>query len=183
MKLTVPIKLLLRSAAELAGVTLLVFVTGWAGVRVAEAAHHHPVRANGAGVVELHIAKSDRRGDVSFEEGSGYAGWWHCRGNDWAVEWRFAAESNRPYRVEVLVATLETIADKKIAVAIHDQASGGDQLLQAAIPASGPGKWRTISFGETSLGTGPFTLTVRPGSADLTNLNVKSATLRPKESS
>lgn len=174
-------KLVLRSAVELAGVTLLVFATGWAGVRVAEAAHQHPVRAGRAGVIELRLAKSDRRGNVSFVE-AGYSGWWNCRGQDWAITWRFAAESKQPYRIEVLVATPEKTAGEKIEVAIHDQSAGGEQLLQADVPnTGGAGKWKALNLGEASLGTGFFTLTVRPGSDGLTNLNVKSATLRPKE--
>src|ERR1035438_8028546 len=68
-------RLLARSAVELALVTALVFATGWGGVRLAEAVHRHLVTPGRDGTIELPIVKSDRSGNVSFEEGSGYKGW------------------------------------------------------------------------------------------------------------
>ena len=99
-------RLLARSAVELALVTALVFATGWGGVRLAEAVHRHPVTPGRDGTIELPIVKSDRSGNVSFEEGSGYKGWWHCQGGDWGVNWRLVAEF-RHYRVLARVARSE----------------------------------------------------------------------------
>jgi hypothetical protein len=171
-------RLLLRSAVELAAVTLLVFATGRAGVRLAEHVHRHPVRPGPGGIIELRIVKSDRRGEVSFEEGPGYAGWWHCVGKDWAVEWRFAPEPARRYSVGVRVASPEHLPEARIAVAV------GDHVLEAIVPdTGGPAKWKTLNLGQVVLDGTPCTLTVRPGASGLTNLNLKSATLRPVESS
>jgi hypothetical protein len=170
-------RLIFRSAAELAMVTALVFATGWGGVRLAQAVHRHPVGPGRGGVIELRLAKSDRQGDVTFEEGSGYAGWWHCQGN-WAVEWRVAPESAGRYRVEVRVASLERATEGRLEVVI------GDQVLAAAVPdTGGPAKWKTLALGQVALEAKPYTLTVRPGAGGSAKLNVKSATLRPVESS
>ena len=170
-------QLVLRSTGELVAVTALVFATGWIGVRLAELVHRHPVSPAPNGMIELRLVKSDRRGDVAFEEGPGYAGWWHCRG-DWAVEWRFAPKSARRYSVEVRVASPERSAEGRLAVAV------GDRVLEAVVPdTGGPAKWKTLNLGQVALEAKPYTLTVRPGPGGLTNLNVKSATLRPVESS
>ena len=170
-------RLVLRSTGELAAVTALVFATGWVGVRLAELAHRHPVRPARGGAIELRLVKSDRRGEVSFEEGPGYAGWWHCRG-DWSVEWRFAPDSARRYSVEVRVASPERPSAGRIEAAI------GDQVLETVVPdTGGPAKWKTLNLGQVTLEAKPYTLTVRPGTGGLTKLNVKSATLRPMESS
>jgi len=174
------LKLLLRSAAELAGVTLLVFATGWVGVRAAEMAHQFPVRAGRGGVIEMRLAKSDRHGDVTFIE-AGYSGWFNCRGADWAIDWRFATEPKQPYQVEVLVAAPEKILAETIEVTIRGSGSESTQVLRADIANAAPGKWKTISFGEVALGDGSFVLTVRPGSGGLTNLNIKLAALRPRQ--
>jgi len=178
-------KLLLRSLGELVAVTLLVFATGWGGVRLAEWVHRHPVGAGRGGIIELRIVKSDRHGDVSFEEGPGYVGWWRCRGKEWAVEWRFAPESTRHYNVEVRLSSPERLAGEKIEVAIRDRKGGGDRWLrlQAVVPdTGGPAKWMTLSMGEVPLEALPYTLIVRPGSTGLTSLNVKSVIIRPVES-
>jgi hypothetical protein len=178
MRKNTEVKLLIRSAAELAAMTLLVFATGWVGVRLAERVHRHPVSPRPGGIIELRLVKSDRRGEVSFEEGPGYAGWWHCVGKDWAVEWRFAPESARRYGVEVRVASPERLPEARIAVAV------GDRVLEAIVPdTGGPAKWKTLDLGQVLLDAKPCTLTVRPGAGGLTKLNLKSATLRPVESS
>lgn len=177
-------KLLLRSLGELVAVTLLVFATGWVGVRLAERVHRHPVGAGRGGIIELRIVKSDRRGDVSFEEGPGYVGWWHCRGKAWAVEWRFAPKSARRYHVEVLVSSPGRLAGEKIEVAIRGQKGGGDRWLrlQAVVPdTGGPAKWRALDLSGVPLEAMPYTLTVRPGSPGLTDVNVKSVIIRPTE--
>ncbi len=162
-------RLVLRSSLELGAVTLLVFCTGWLGVRLAEVVHRHPVGPGRGGVIELRLVKSDRHGDVSFEEGSGYAGWWHCQGSDWGLEWRLRATAGR-YDVEARLATPVTPAGERIEVAI------GDHRLQADIPnTGGPGKWKTIGLGAVPLEDKTYTLTVCGG----TNLNIKSVTLRP----
>lgn len=169
-----------RSAAELAGVTLLVFTTGWVGVRVAEHVHQRPVSPGRGDVIELRLVKSDRHGDVSFEEGAGYAGWWHCLGKDWAIEWRFAPVPARRYSVEVRVASPERVAGEKILVTVTGPANRGDQVLEGIVPdTGGPAKWKALKLGEVPVAAGVYTLTVRPGSAGLTNLNVKSVILRP----
>jgi len=165
--------LLLRSAAELAAVTLLAFGTGWAGVRLAEIVHRHPVRPGPDGIIELRLVKSDRHGDESFEEGAGYAGWWHCQGTDWGLEWRLRPESAR-YGVEVRLSSPAPLAGERIAVAI------GDHRLQAVVPdTGGPAKWKTLSLGEVLLEAKPYTLMVRGGSDGLTNVNIKSVSLHP----
>jgi hypothetical protein len=178
------INLLLRSLGELVAVTLLVFATGWGGVRLAERVHRHPVSAGRGGIVELRIVKSDRHGDVSFEEGPGYVGWWHCRGKEWAVEWRFAPNSARHYRIEVRLASPERLAGEKIEVAIRDQKGGNRWLrMQQVVPdTGGPENWMTLQMGEVQLEATPYTLAVRPGSPGSTSLNVKSVTIRPVES-
>jgi hypothetical protein len=169
-------KLWFRSAAELAAVTLLVFATGWAGVRLAEWVHRYPVSPGRGGIIELRLVKSDRHGDVSFEEGPGYAGWWHCRGKDWAVEWKFAPASARRYRVEARVSTPQRLPAGLIEVTI------GDRVLKAAIPGtSEPGKWKTLELGQITLEAKPNTLTVRPDLGGVTNLNLKSVTLKPAD--
>jgi len=169
--------LLLRSAAELAAVTLLVFGTGWAGVRLAEIVHRHPVRPGSGGIIDLRLVKSDRHGDVSFEEGAGYAGWWHCQGNDWGLEWRLRPTSSR-YGVEVRLSSPGPLDGERIEVAI------GDQRLQATVPATGgPAKWKTVQLGELLLEHKPYTLMVRGGPHGLTNVNIKSVSLRPLTSS
>src|ERR1039458_10389503 len=135
-------RLLSRSAVELALVTALVFATGWGGVRLAEAVHRHPVTPGRDGTIELPIVKSDRSGNVSFEEGSGYKGWWHCQGGDWGVNWRLVAEF-RHYRVLARVARSEAKTEGRIAVLI------GDQTLEAAVPeTSGPAKWKAVDLGD-----------------------------------
>lgn len=177
------VRQLLRGAIELAAVTLLVFATGWTGVCLAERVHRHVVSPGPGGIIELRLVKSDRRGEVSFEEGPGYAGWWHCQGKDWAVEWRFASEATHRYSVEIRVSNPEHLAGEKIEVAIRDQSTTGDHKLQTVIPDTGGfAKWETLNLGEVSLEGRPYTLIVRPGSDGLTNLNVKSVTLRPTES-
>ncbi len=170
-------RLILRSAGELAMVTALIFATGWGGVRLAQAVHRHPVGPGRGGVIELRLAKSDRQGDVTFEEGSGYAGWWHCQGN-WAVEWRVAPRLAGRYRVEARVASLERATEGRLEVAV------GDQVLAVAVPdTGGPAKWKTLVLGPALLETKPYTLSVRPGAGGPANLNVKSVTLRLEESS
>lgn len=170
-------QLVLRSGVELVAVTALVFATGWGGVRLAEVMHRHPVGPSKSGIIELRIVKSDRRGDVTFEEGSGYAGWWHCRG-DWAVEWRVAPKLPGRYRVEVRVATSERTPDRLLEVTI------GDQVLAATVPdTGGAAKWKTLDAGLITLEAKACSLVVRPGSAAPANLNVKSVTLRPVEAS
>jgi hypothetical protein len=170
-------KLVLRSAAELAMVTALVFATGWGGVHLAQAVHRHPVGPARHGVVELRLAKSDRRGDVTFEEGPGYAGWWHCQGA-WEVQWRVAPGSTGQYRVEVRLASLQPTTEGRLEVAI------GDQVLTTAVPdTGGPTKRKTLTLGPVLLETKPYTLSVRPGAGGPANLNLKSVTLRPVEPS
>jgi hypothetical protein len=170
-------KLMLRSTGELAMVTALVFVTGWGGVRLAQADHRHPVGPGRGGVIELRLAKSDRQGDVIFEEGLGYAGWWHCRGN-WAVEWRVSPKAASRYHVEARVASLERATEGRLEVAI------GDQVLAVEAPdTGGPAKWKTLVLGPVLLEAKPCTLSVRPGADGPVNLNVKMTTLRPMESS
>ena len=168
-------RLLARSAVELALVTALVFATGWGGVRLAEAVHRHPVTPGRDGTIELPIVKSDRSGNVSFEEGSGYKGWWHCQGGDWRVNWRLVAES-RHYRVLARVARSEAKTEGRIAVLI------GDQTLEAAVPeTSGPAKWKAVDLGVVLLEAKPYLLTVRPATlGGDTNVNLKSVTLRPE---
>jgi hypothetical protein len=168
-------RLLSRSAVELMLVTALVFATGWGGVRLAEAVHRHPVTPGRDGTIQLPIVKSDRRGDVSFEEGAGYKGWWHCQGGDWAVDWRLAAEPRR-YRVETRLARSEPKTGARIAVVI------GDQTLEAAVPETGgPAKWKALDLGVVLLDAKPCVLTVRPaGSGGDANVNLKSVTLRPE---
>jgi hypothetical protein len=166
-------RLFLRSVLELAAVTLFVFGTGWAGVRVAECAHRCPLRPGREGVIELRLVKSDRKGNVVFQEGAGYAGWWHCEGNDWRLEWRLRPVSAR-YGVEIRLANPASLKGESIGVEI------GDLRLQAVVPDTGrPGEWKTLSLGEVLLADKPMTLVVHVGSAGLTNVNVKSVTLRP----
>jgi hypothetical protein len=161
--------LILRSALELGAVTLLVFCTGWVGVRIAEVVHRQSVTPSRDGVIQLRLVKSDRHGDVSFEEGSGYTGWWHCQGNDWSLAWRLEPASTR-YSVEVRLATPVPPGGQKLEVAV------GDHKLQAAVPdTGGSAKWKTLSLGEIALENKAYSLTVR----GCTNLNVKSLALRP----
>lgn len=170
-------RLLARSAVELVLVTVLVFGTGWGGVRLAEVVHRHPVTPGRDGTIQLPIVKSDRRGNVNFVEGSGYKGWWQCQGGDWAVDWRLAAEAQR-YRVEARVARPEPKAGGRIAVAI------GDQTLEADVPETGgPAKWKALDLGVVFLEAKPYVLTVCPSaSGGDTNMNLKSVTLRPEVS-
>jgi hypothetical protein len=149
-------RLLSRSAVELILITGLVFATGWIGVRLAEAVHRHPITARSDGTIELPIVKSDRRGNVSFEEGSGYQGWWHCRGGDWAVDWRFTSEARR-YHLKTRVARSEPETEGQIAVVI------GDQMLEAAVPETdGPAQWKVVDLGVVFLEAKTYVLTVRP---------------------
>ena len=166
--------LLVRSILELAGVTVLVFGTGWFGLLLAQQAHRHPVGPGRDGTIELRLAKSDRYGDVSFIEGSGYAGWWHCQGKDWKVEWRFAPPLARAYDVEARVSSPQRLNGQQIEVA------AGDQALKGVVAdTGGAAKWQVLKLGKVALEARPYTLTVTPGSEDLTNLNLKSITLRP----
>lgn len=167
----------LRSAAELGAVTALVFATGWGGARLAAAVHRYPVGPGREGIIELRLAKSDRRGDVTFEEGSGYAGWWHCRGNDWAVEWKLAPKTAGPYRIEALLANPARTPEARVEIVI------GEQVRPAPVPdTGGPSKWKKLDLGVVSLETKAYSLIVRPSGPDgATNLNLKSVTLRPAE--
>jgi hypothetical protein len=169
------VRLISRSAVELILVVSLVFAMGWIGVHLAEAMHKLPVRPRQDGTVELLIVKSDRRGNVSFEEGFGYQGWWHCQGNDWAVDWKFIAESGR-YRVQTRVTSLEPNKEGRIEVVI------GGQTIEAAVPETdGPEKWKALDLGVVHLEAKSYLLTVRPAaSAGQTNMNLKSVTLRPE---
>lgn len=162
----------LRSALELAAVTLLIFGTGWLGVRIAEVVHRHPVRPGPDGAIQLRLVNSDRHGDVAFEEGSGYAGWWHCQGKDWSLEWRINPASIR-YAVEVRLATPVPPDGEPLHVAI------AGHRLQAAVPnTGGRSKWNTLSLGQVPLEDKLYTLVVHGG----TNVNIKSVTLRPAAS-
>src|ERR1019366_4343575 len=97
------------------------FVTGWSGVLIAESMHRRPAGPARDGNIYLRIVKSDRHGDITFEEGPGYVGWWHCRGQDWKIDWSFAPESARRYRVEVNVLSPEPASGQHIQVAIGDR--------------------------------------------------------------
>ena len=69
---------------------------------------------------------------------------------------------------------LAPLAGESIEVAL------GDHKLQAVVPdTGGPAKWKIISLGEVVLEDKPYTLIVRGGSDGLTNVNVKSVSLRP----
>ena len=172
----------LRSAAELGGVALLVFGIGLVGVWLAAAVHRTPVRAGRGGLIELRIARSDRQGDVTFMEAN-YAGWWHCRGNDWAVQWQFQPETDQPYNVGIMVATPERTAGETLEAAVQSATDSRNQVFRTEVPdTGGAGRWQTLDFGSVLPVPGVGTLTVRPGSAGLTNLNIKRATLRPIES-
>ncbi len=167
------VQVAVRSVGELALVSALVFATGWAGVHLATAAHRWPVGPGRGGVIELRLAKSDRRGDATFEEGAGYVGWWHCRG-DWAVEWKLAPKLAGRYQVEVRVASPEPATEGRLEVAV------GDQVLASAVTNSGgPANWQKLNVGVVSLEAKLYPLVVRPGPGGMTNLNVRSVTLRP----
>jgi hypothetical protein len=169
------VRLISHSAAELFLVVALVFATGWIGVRLAEVLHRLPVGANRDGTIELPIVKSDRHGDVSFEEGFGYKGWWHCTGNNWDVDWRLIAES-RSYHVLTRAAKSEPNTKCRIAVEI------GGQTLEASVPGTGdPTGGKAVGLGIIRLDSKPYTLTVRPAAADgQAEVNLKSVTLRPE---
>lgn len=175
------IGLWLRSGMELAAVALLVFAIGWIGVQAATLVHQRPIQPDGSGAIALRLVKSDRRGSMAFEEGPGYAGWWHCQGKDWTVEWRFAAEAKARYSVEMLVATPERQETESVEVVIRDQSTGREEVFETKIPyTGGSAKWKTVSCGDATLENGPYVLIVRPVSGRPGTLNVKSVTLRRK---
>jgi hypothetical protein len=168
-------RLVSRSALELVFVAALVFALGWIGVRVAELLHRLPVHPNGKGNIELPIVKSDRRGNVTFEEGFSYKGWWHCQGNDWAVDWKFVAEARR-YRVRARVASPEQSHKTKIALVI-----GGKKLEAEAPETGGPDDWKNLALGTISLEKKSYILTVCPATSDGQALmNLKSVSLSPE---
>lgn len=176
-------RMVLRSAGELVAVAVFIFVTGWVGVRVAEAVHQHPVGPRRDGSIELRIAKSNHRGNVKFEEGQEYVGWWHCTG-EWAIDWRFAPKQAGAYHVEVLVASPVPKPDDRIRITINHQ------VMDGAIPDTsghsqwGRSDWKTINLGQISLESRPYSLTVQPAAAGgLADFIVKSVTLRPVQSS
>lgn len=169
------VQLVSRSLVELALIASLVFATGWIGVHLAEFLHRRPVNANADGTIELPIVKSDRHGTVSFEEGFGYKGWWHCEGNDWEVAWRLVAQSRR-YRVQIRVATPEVDGNGQIAVVI------GRQSIEAPIPATGGiEKWTDLDLDNFHLQAGSCLLTIHPAASNRpARMNLKSVTLRPE---
>lgn len=166
-------KLLLRSAIELVGVVALVFGIGWCSVRLAEAAHGYPVRPTRGGTIELRIAKSDRKGEVTFEEGEWYAGWWHCRG-DWTVDWRVAPAVAGDYHVEVRAGS-GSKKPERIKVTI------GGQTLETETSGT---ELKTASMGLVRLKAVPYKLTVQPAGPEIqaSCVNLKSVTLRPGHS-
>lgn len=164
--------LLLRSIGELLFVIALVFATGWIGVRLATAVHDWPIQAARDGGMELGIVKSNRQGDVTFEEGPGYVGWWHCSGQ-WALDWRVQPARPGRYRVEALIACADRHAAGQIEIQI------GEQTLTAAVPGTGgASRWKSIELGQLAIENRPYTLTLR-SAASAPTLNIKNVTLRP----
>lgn len=164
----------LSGVAELVAVITLVFAIGGCGTRLAEAVHRLPVGPAPDHVITLRIAKSDRQGDVTFQEGSGYAGWWHCKG-DWAVKWNVAPKSSGQYQVLVRVSCPDRKQVDQIKVDI------GDQQLVAAVPQmDAPSQWKDIDLGVVSLEAKPYSLTTQPAASNMSaSLNVKLVILRP----
>ena len=168
---------ILRDALELIAVTMLVFAIGWCVTRLAEAAHVLPVGPAHDGGITLRIAKSDRHGDVKFEEGQDFTGWWHCMG-EWTVAWRLAPKSARLYHIWVRVSNPARQAERQIQVEINNR------LLTAEIPNTGnPSnwKWKDMDLGTAPLEAKPYSLNVQSknfGRSD--SLNLKWVILRPE---
>jgi hypothetical protein len=173
-------RVFVASAAELFLVAALVFAIGWAGVHLGAAVHQRPVGPNDKNVIALGIAQSDRQGEVKFDEGAGYAGWWRCSGV-WSVGWKIAPRQTGRYHLEARLANPEQKADGRIEVMI------GDQLIEKNIaytggPTNWNPAWKTIDLGSVSLKSLAYAVNIRPAPVGgQTNLYLKSISLRLEE--
>ena len=166
---------------KLAGETLLaaaiVFGLGWGGMKLAEARHAHPIRADAHGTVRLKVRDSDWKGNTTFVEIDKYDGAWKCEGQ-WEVSWLLAIDKPGRYQIDVELTCPGPLSGGQIAAEI------GGNVLTSTVPDTGAWTdWMTVSLGPVALDAGSHQLVVRPADSQTgAAVCLKSLTLRLSDS-
>jgi hypothetical protein len=134
----------------------LVVGLGLGGMKLAQARHARPIRADASGTVHLTVRDSDWHGQTRFIEIDKYDGAWACEGR-WEVTWLLAVDTAGRYRIDVELTCPGPQSGGQFAVDI------GGNVLRSTVPDTGGWlNWMTVSLGPVTLEPGSHRLVVRP---------------------
>jgi hypothetical protein len=146
----------LKCAAEASLAAAIVFGLGFGGMKLAQARHARPIRADARGAIDLRVRDSDWRGRTKLVEVGKYDGAWECEGQ-WRVEWQFAVDAPARYQIDIELTCPGPQSGGEFAVEID-----GNEL-RSTVPDTGAWlNWMTVSLGSVTLSPGSHHLAVRP---------------------